>query len=195
MVREYSLYAKYFFVRLRCCRAALIVLKYSYGVVAAVIIHPIEPLFCESSQTLILGSFPSVKSREECFFYAHPQNRFWRVMAGICGESVPVSVEEKKSLILNNNFALWDVIHSCEIDGSSDASIKNVVPNDLSVILSRAPVKRIFANGSKAYSLYNKYLARETGIDAVLLPSTSPANARMSLDNLTQAWNEALFNR
>lgn len=156
------------------------------------IIHPIEPLFDGRSEILILGSFPSVKSREEGFFYGHPQNRFWRVMARICGENEPKTIEEKTEMILKHRFAMWDVIHSCEIVGSSDSSIKNVVPNDLSVILKNANIKRIFVNGKKAESLYKKYLEKETGVKAVILPSTSPANAAWSEDRLFECWKNAI---
>ena len=157
------------------------------------IIHPVEALFNTDSQVLILGSFPSVKSRENKFFYAHPQNRFWKVMAEICGCDLPENIEDKKKLILDNHFALWDVIHSCDIEGSADSTIRNVVPNNISVILNNSEVNRIFVNGKKAESLYKKYLEKETGIHAVCLPSTSPANAAWSLEKLTKYWKQQIF--
>ena len=153
------------------------------------IVHPIKTLFYENSEILILGSFPSVKSREQGFFYGHPQNRFWRVMARICGENLPTSIEEKTQLIKNNRFALWDVIHSCEITGSADSSIKNVQPNDLSEILSKANIKHIFLNGKKAEALYNKYIKNNISVPSSVLPSTSPANASWSEDRLFEYWN------
>lgn len=152
------------------------------------IIHPIPPLYSENSQTLILGSFPSVKSREAMFFYGHPQNRFWRLLALIFGEELPKTTEQKKRLVLSHNLALWDSIHSCTITGSSDSSIKDVVPNDLSVILDNSRVDRIFANGAASYKMYQKYIFPTTGTEAVKLPSTSPANAAYSLDRLYQEW-------
>lgn len=157
------------------------------------IVHPVEALFNENSKILILGTFPSVKSREAKFFYGHPQNRFWRVMARLCDAELPQTVEDKKKLILDNHFALWDVIHSCDVEGSADSSIKNVVPNDISVILNNSEVSRIFVNGKKAESLYKKYLEKETGITAVCLPSTSPANASWSEDRLTEYWRSHIF--
>ncbi len=157
------------------------------------LIHPVEPLFDENSKTLILGTFPSIKSREMMFFYSHPQNRFWRVMARICNREIPMSVENKKELILSNHFALWDVIHSCEIEGSADSTIKNVVPNDISVILNYSKVDRIFVNGKKAESLYKKYLEKEVGIKAIYLPSSSPANASWSEDRLTEYWSKQII--
>lgn len=153
-------------------------------------IHPIEPVYDKNSKILILGSFPSVKSREAEFFYAHPQNRFWRVLAAVCKEEIPDTIEEKKNFLLKNNIAVWDVIHSCEIAGSSDSSIKNVVPNDLSEILSNSRIKRIYVNGKKAFALYNKYIKKKTGLEAVCLPSTSPANASWSLERLIEVWND-----
>lgn len=155
-------------------------------------VHPIKPIYNEKSKILILGSFPSVKSREECFFYAHPANRFWRVIAKICGEGVPKTIEEKTRLILGNNFAVWDVIHSCEIVGSSDSSIKNVQPNDLTMLIKNSEIKHIFVNGKKAEALYNKYLREQTGIDGVVLPSTSPANAAWSEEKLAEYWQRAI---
>lgn len=152
------------------------------------ILHPFPPLFDENSRTLILGSFPSVKSREQCFFYGHPQNRFWRLTAMLFDEEVPQSIEEKKRLILRHNLALWDVVHSCTITGSSDSSIKNVVANDLSPILNGSRVDRIFANGALAHKLYMKHIFPQTGIEAVKLPSTSPANAAFLLDKLLEYW-------
>lgn len=157
------------------------------------IVHPVEALFNENSEILILGTFPSVKSREAKFFYGHPQNRFWRVMARLCDAELPQTVADKKKLILDNHFALWDVIHSCDVEGSADSSIKNVVPNDISVILKNSKVSRIFVNGKKAESLYKKYLEKETGITAVCLPSTSPANASWSEDRLTEYWRSHIF--
>lgn len=157
------------------------------------VIHPVKPIFNENSRMLILGSFPSVKSREICFFYGHPQNRFWRVLAKICNSKIPESIEDKTNLILSNNFAVWDVIHSCEIEGSSDSSIKNVVPNDISVILNNSRVDRIFVNGKKAESLYKKYIEKDVGIQAIYLPSTSPANAAWSEDRLTEFWKKQIF--
>ena len=159
------------------------------------LIHPVKPVFNEASKILILGTFPSVKSREMCFFYSHPQNRFWRVMAKICDSDLPESVEDKKQLILSNNFALWDVIHSCEIEGSADSSIKNVVANDISVILNNSQVDRIFVNGKKAESLYKKYIEKDVGIKAVYLPSTSPANASWNEERLAEYWKNQIFSQ
>ena len=150
--------------------------------------HPIPPLFDASSRILILGSFPSVKSREGLFFYHHPQNRFWKVLAGVLEEPVPGSIEEKKIFLLKNRIALWDVIASCTIEGSSDSTIKNVVPNDLSGILSAADISRIFCNGGASFQYYEKYQEPRTGRASVRLPSTSPANAAWSLDRLIREW-------
>ena len=152
------------------------------------LIHPIRPVFDKDSRILILGSFPSVKSREEGFFYGHPQNRFWRVTAGVFGEAPPTSVNEKKSFLLRNHIALWDVIGSCEIDGSSDSSIRNVTVNDLSVILGTADIQEIFLNGKKADQLYRKYLFPVVKRDGICLPSTSPANAAWNMEKLLDAW-------
>ena len=154
------------------------------------IIHPIAPVYDTDSRVLILGSFPSLKSRESNFFYGHPQNRFWRVLAALYGASVPVSVAEKISFLKSHQIALWDVIHSCEITGSSDSSIRNVVPNDLSPIFAAASVKAVYTNGKTADRLYSRYLLPHTQIPAVCLPSTSPANASWSLDRLIEAWSE-----
>ena len=152
------------------------------------ITHPFAPVFDFNSEILILGSLPSVKSRENAFYYGHPQNRFWRVMAALYHETVPESVEKKKRLLLNNHIALWDVIHSCDIRGSSDSSIRNAVPTDLQSILENSKVRRIFANGKTAAALYRKYQFRKTGIEIVTLPSTSPANAAWTLERLCEAW-------
>lgn len=176
-------------------------------------IHPIPPLYNENAKVLILGSFPSVKSREEGFFYGHPQNRFWRVLFEVLSKyenksapenitvnsntvsslterqkELPKTINEKTAFILNNKIALWDVIASCEIVGSSDSSIRNVIPNDISPILKSANIKAIFTNGSTAHRLYKKYILPETGIADIQLPSTSPANATWSIDKLTEAW-------
>lgn len=153
------------------------------------IVHPIPPLYDKDCTKLILGSFPSVKSREAQFFYGHPQNRFWKLLAELFGEQVPQTVEEKSVLVLRHHIAMWDTIHSCTITGSSDSSIKDVVPNDLSVILNNSRVTQIFANGTASYKLYQKYIYPVTGIQAVKLPSTSPANAAFSLEKLKQSWN------
>ncbi len=150
--------------------------------------HPIKPLFDDNSKILILGSFPSVKSREQMFFYGHPQNRFWRVVAEVFGKNVPQTIKEKRTLLLSCGVAVWDVVASCDIEGSSDSSIKNVVANDISVILDHADIKQIFVNGKTAERYYNKYLKVKTGKEAICLPSTSPANAAWSIERLTDAW-------
>ncbi len=152
------------------------------------IVHPIPPVYDENSEVLILGSFPSVKSREQGFFYGHPQNRFWKVTAAVFGERVPETVEEKRAFLLRNHIALWDVIGSCEIEGSADSSIRNVIPNDLSVILDAADINGIFINGKTAYKYYRKYTEKATGREAVCLPSTSPANAAWTLEKLLESW-------
>jgi len=152
------------------------------------LVHPIAPVFDKDSKVLILGSFPSVKSREEGFFYGHPQNRFWKVTSQVFGEELPVTIDEKKAFLIRNHIAVWDVIGSCEIEGSSDSSIRNVTVNDLSVILDTADIKAIFLNGKKAEQYYKKYIFPALKRDAVCLPSTSPANAAWSLDKLTDAW-------
>ena len=156
-------------------------------------VHNIAPLYDEKSQILILGSFPSVKSREAAFFYAHPQNRFWRVMAYVLGCPVPVSVEEKKAMLHGGHVALWDTIASCTITGSSDASIRDAVPNDLNEILKAAPIRLIFTNGGTSHRVYRKYQYRQLGRADICLPSTSPANARCSLDALKDTWSRELW--
>lgn len=155
--------------------------------------HTFEPVFDSESKILILGSFPSVKSRENNFFYGHPQNRFWKVMANVLDWKVPMSIEEKKDMLLKNHVAVWDVIASCSIAGSSDTSIKDVVVNDLSNILENSKVTRIYVNGGKAYELYHRYTEKTTGIKAIKLPSTSPANAAWSLEKLVEAWKKLLL--
>ena len=159
----------------------------------SVLQHPFGPLYCEKSRVLILGSFPSVKSREQNFFYGHPQNRFWKVIASIFDADVPETIEAKKALILENGLALWDSIASCEITGSSDASIRNVKTNDISIILDSCRIERIYCNGRKSYDLYRKYIEPETGREAECLPSTSPANAAWTLDKLIAAWQAIRF--
>ena len=156
------------------------------------ITHPFPPLYDENSRVLILGSFPSVKSREQNFFYGHPQNRFWRVIAELFGEEVPVGIEDKKSLILRNHLALWDSIHSCVITGSSDSSVRDVVPNDISAIISGSKVERVYCNGALSHKMYMKYIYPSTRLEAVKLPSTSPANAAFSVDRLVEKWKVIL---
>lgn len=152
------------------------------------ITHPISPVYNEESRILILGSFPSVKSREAQFFYGHPQNRFWKVTSSVFEESVPETIEEKRAFLLRNKIAVWDVIQSCDIVGSSDSSITNVIVNDIEPILNKSEIKNIYVNGKKAYSLYNKYIKPIIGVDAVCLPSTSPANAAWNLEKLVEEW-------
>ena len=150
--------------------------------------HTIGSLFDENSKILILGSFPSVKSREQGFFYGHPQNRFWKVLSAILCEPLPKTIDEKRTMLIKNNIALWDVIASCDILGSSDSSIKNVIPNDISKILDTADIKAIFTNGKTSFNLYNKYILPKTNINPIYLPSTSPANAAFSVEKLIDEW-------
>ena len=159
---------------------------------AAKLIHNIPPLYDAESRILVLGSFPSIKSREAEFFYGHPQNRYWKVMPTLLGEPLPTTVEEKAAMMHRHHIAMWDTIGSCTIAGSSDSSITDVVPNDLSVILKAAHIEAIFTNGAKSTDLYNKLLYPVTGIRPVKVPSTSPANAAFSLDRLRQEWGDAL---
>lgn len=151
-------------------------------------VHPFPPLYNSESRVLILGSFPSVKSRQQQFYYGHPQNRFWKVIAALFDQPVPATIEEKKQLILSNHLALWDTIASCDITGSSDSSIRNVKANDLSLILSECSIRRIITNGSTSYNFYTRLEEPLTGLPAVKMPSTSPANAAWSLDKLIEAW-------
>lgn len=157
--------------------------------------HTFDPVYDQDSRILILGTFPSVKSREQNFYYGHPQNRFWKVLARLTGEKTPETVEEKKSMLLKHHIAVWDVVAGCDIIGSSDSSIKNVVPADIPGILKGSRITRIFANGDKAYRLYKKHCEKAAGIEAVKLPSSSPANAIFTLDRLTDAWRELICDR
>lgn len=156
------------------------------------VVHTFEPVFDADSKILILGSFPSVKSRENRFYYGHPQNRFWKVTAGIFGEQIPVTVSEKKAFLLRNHLAVWDVIASCDIIGSSDSSIRNVVANDMDVILNAADIRKICANGTAAYQLFMKYCKKDVMPELYKLPSTSPANAAWNVPRLTEAWSAVL---
>lgn len=154
--------------------------------------HSIPPVYNSGSRVLILGSFPSVKSRESSFFYGHPQNRFWQTLAAVLGEPAPQSQQEKTDMLLRRHIALWDVIGRCEITGSSDATIKNAEVNDLSPILRAADIRRIFVNGKTAERLYRRLIQPQTGIAAEVLPSTSPANARWTADMLIHAYETIL---
>ena len=150
--------------------------------------HPFDPIWDENSRILILGSFPSVRSRADNFYYGHPQNRFWKVLAGLYAEPIPQTIDEKKAFLLCHGIALWDVISSCEIENSSDVSIRNAEVNDLSTIFEVADIRAVYTNGKAADKLYRKYHERE----AVCLPSTSPANAAWSLEKLLAAWSVIL---
>ncbi len=157
--------------------------------------HPIAPIYNAQSRILILGSFPSVRSREMQFFYGHPQNRFWKVCAGVFECETPKTVEEKRRFLLSNGIALWDVIAVCEIEGSADSTIRDVIPNDLSRILECAAIERIYVNGKTALKYYNRYLRQTIGREAVCLPSTSPANAAWSVARLTEAWRQIRYGK
>lgn len=153
------------------------------------IVHTFAPVYDKNSKLLILGSFPSVKSREISFYYGHPRNRFWTLLSALLKQPIPVSIEEKKNFLLSYHIALWDVIQSCEIKGSSDSSIKNVVPNNILSLIEQTSVTHIYANGSKAYSLYEKYCKPNIFLPITKLPSTSPANAAFPLERLIKEWS------
>lgn len=161
-------------------------LELTYG--DEMILHNIPPVWDENSKILILGSFPSVKSRSTEFFYGHAQNRFWRLMSSLLSEEVPNSIDDKKKLLIEHNIALWDVVKSCDIVGSSDSTIKNVTPNDLSRILSESRITKIFTNGQTANRLYKKYILPLNSMEACPLPSTSPANAAYNMERLINEW-------
>ncbi|MFQ9894216.1 MAG: DNA-deoxyinosine glycosylase [Emergencia sp.] len=147
-----------------------------------------SPVIDGQCSVLILGSLPSVKSRENGFYYGHPQNRFWRVLAAVLDCPVPETIEEKKTMLLSHHIAIYDVIQSCEIMGSSDSSVKNVTPVDIAKLLRLAPIEKVFVNGALAKKLYDRFMEKEAGMKAVKLPSTSPANAAYSIDRLIESW-------
>lgn len=155
-------------------------------------IHEFGPVYQEDSHILILGSFPSVKSREMNFYYGHPKNRFWKLMSLLYQEEEPISIPEKKRFLAKHRIALWDVIESCDIAGSSDSSIQNVTVNDIGKILKEAGILAVYANGQKAESLYNQYIRPKTGLEIIRLPSTSPANAAFTMERLLLAWKRIL---
>ena len=157
--------------------------------------HNIPPVYDEHSKYLILGSFPSVKSREAAFFYAHPQNRFWRVLAAVFNEDTPETTAAKRAFLLRNNVALWDVLSECEIRGSADATIRSPQPNNIALILDAAPVETVYVNGKTAEKYYKRFLEPTVGIKAVCLPSTSPANASVRYEELVTRWKEAIFKK
>ena len=152
------------------------------------VVHGFAPVFDCRNRVLILGSLPSVMSREPNFYYGHPQNRFWKVLAALFGEDLPESIPEKKQLLLSHGVAVWDVIAECDIIGSDDTSIRNVVPADLSRIFEAADIKAVFANGSAAARIFVKYQRAACGRDIIRLPSTSPANAAWSFERLLGSW-------
>ncbi len=159
------------------------------------IFHPFGPLVSPQSRTLILGSFPSVKSREQQFFYGHPQNRFWKMLAGVFETDVPLTVQEKQDLVLSHHLALWDTVGSCTITGSSDASVRNVIPVDIGQVLSVAKISQVLCNGALSGKLYHRYLESTVGLKAQVLPSTSPANASFSLNQLIEIWKPFLLQK
>ncbi len=150
--------------------------------------HPLAPVWDSHSRILILGSFPSVRSREAGFYYAHPQNRFWPLMARLFQESTPLTTEERRAFALRHGLALWDSIERCIITGSSDASIRDAKPNDIAGLIAQSGIQRIYCNGQQSYRIFQKYCAENCPIQAVPLPSTSPANAAWTMDRLAEAW-------
>ncbi len=152
-------------------------------------LHCFEPVYDENSRILLLGTMPSPKSRENGFYYSHPQNRLWRVLAHVLGESVPESAEQKRALLLKRGIAMWDVLKSCKISGAADASITEPVPNDISLILRAAPIRAVFATGAMAAKLYKRHVEPQTRAPVVRLPSTSPANAAAGFDALAEAYS------
>lgn len=154
------------------------------------IIHPFEPVYRNDSEILILGTFPSVKSREQNFYYGHPRNRFWQVLARIFNEKLPITIPEKKALLYRHRIALWDVISCCDITGSDDSSIKNVTPVDLQRVIKASRIAAVYANGRKAGELYKRYQKHDGALDITVLPSTSPANAAWNLERLVEEWRE-----
>lgn len=151
--------------------------------------HTFKPVYDDHSKILILGSLPSVKSREQGFYYGHPQNRFWKVLSAVCNVKEPKTIEEKQQMLLQNHIAVWDVIDNCDIMGSSDSSIRNVAAADIPGLLDKTGIQHIYANGKTAAKLYQKYIYADTGIAVTALPSTSPANAAYSLERLIVHWN------
>lgn len=157
---------------------------------AGLVTHEFDAFFDKDSRVLILGTIPSPKSREQGFYYGHPQNRFWKVLADVLDEEFPQTVEERKRFLKRNHIALWDVLESCEIKGASDVSIRNARPNDMNRILQAADIRAIFATGAKAAQLYKKLCFPECGVEAVRLPSTSPANCGCSYETLREAYSQ-----
>lgn len=160
--------------------------------VRARVTHEFPAVYDRDSRVLLLGSIPSPKSREVGFYYGHPQNRFWKVLAAVLGESLPETIPQKKAMLKRHHIALWDVLESCTIVGASDTSIEDAVPNKIAALVARSKVTRIFCTGATAHKLYQKYCAADVGIDAVKLPSTSPANCAISLERLVDAYRDIL---
>ena len=157
------------------------------------IVHPLEPVYDEHSRILILGTMPSPKSREYGFYYSHPQNRFWRILSDLYKEPLPETNGEKAAFVLSHGIALWDVLKSCRISGADDGSIKEPVPNGIASLLGRTGIKRVFTTGTKAASLYRRLCLPETGVPAVPLPATSPANQRYyTYEKLLKAYGAIL---
>lgn len=156
------------------------------------IVHPFQPIYHEHSKILILGSLPSVKSREQNFYYGHRQNRFWKVISELFSESLPITIDEKRDMLLRHDIAIWDVIYSCDIKGSSDSSIRNVTPTDIASLIRKTQISHIYCNGKMAGKLYAEFQEKNIGIPAVVLPSTSPANAAYSVECLIQEWRRAV---
>ena len=156
------------------------------------VLHPLEPVADAGSRVLLLGTMPSPKSREAGFYYAHPQNRFWRVLAALWGEETPAGTQERLAFARRHHIALWDVLRACSIEGADDGSIRQPEVNDLRQVLERADIRAIFTTGTKAAALYRRYCLPVTGRPAIPLPSTSPANCRATLDELTQAYRAIL---
>mgnify|MGYP002801333373 FL=1 len=156
------------------------------------VVHQFQPVFDSRSRVLILGTMPSPKSREQGFYYGYPRNRFWMVLAQVLGEPQPETIEEKTEMALRHGVAVWDVLASCDIHGADDTSIRNPVPDDMSRILDRAPVQAIFTTGTKATALFRRYCAEQAGMDSIPLPSTSPANCRISTEELVKEYSKIL---
>lgn len=157
------------------------------------LVHPFEPVWSPQSSVLILGTFPSVISRENRFYYGHPRNRFWPVLAKLYNEAVPRTSDEKKALLLEHGLAVWDVLKSCEISGSDDASIRHPIPNDIAGLVAKTEIRKILLNGKKAHDLYSKFCASQIEIPAICLPSTSPANAAWDLPRLLEVWRAEIL--